>query len=181
MSNTSSGQKSFALIRILAVYKHYIEARSTFLDELQLKGQSNREPLVEFSECMVAALVDGTLADSRVQKGWDVKCLDGEKIQVKSLMNPSEQWINGHEICVNEGMDSYAIVIFEAFLPKAVIIFPARNLKAVGNALGKRHKNLDTTLQFTRANYRAICNDVSKFSNLGVRLYLPPDWDIESN
>jgi hypothetical protein len=57
------------LSRVQAAYQRYMEARNALLDELQLKRRSNRDPLSEFSEWLVAALVDGTLADSPVQPG----------------------------------------------------------------------------------------------------------------
>ncbi len=167
------------LSHLLEVYERYIDARNILLDELQLKGRSNRDPLPEFSERLVAALVEGDLADSRVQPGWDVQGTDGEKIQVKCLSNSTDEWVNGITIEVNRLMDSYAMVIFKALLPQAVIFFPARNLAAVGNALGKLHGNLDSTLQFTRANYRQILSNPSWFKGLGVRVYLPPDWALQ--
>lgn len=164
------------LSRVQAAYQRYIEARNALLDELQLSRRSNRDPLAEFSEWLVATLVDGRLADSPVQPGWDVRSPDGERIQVKYLANSADAWVNEHYIQVNDLMDSYAIVIFEAFLPKAVIIFPANNLAAVGLALSKRHDKLDTTLQFTRANYRQIVGDPARFKLLSVRTYLAPEW-----
>jgi hypothetical protein len=164
--------------RVLAVYNRYVEARDALLKELGLKRASNRDPLCEFSEWLVATLVEGVLADSPVQKDWDVQGTDGEKIQVKYLANSAGVWVNEHEIKVNAQMDSYAIVIFEALLPQAVVIFPARNLAAVGEKLGKRHGSLDTTLQFTKANYQQICTDPTGFKSLGVRLYLAPDWSL---
>jgi hypothetical protein len=165
------------LARVRAAYERYVEARNTLLDELHLGRRSNRDPLAEFSEWLVAALVGGTLADSPVQKGWDVMTPAGEKIQVKYLANSTDDsWANEHKIEIKELMDSYAIVIFEALLPQAIIIFPVRNLAAIGTKLGKRHGNLDTTLQFTRTNYLKIRQDTAGFSSLGVRLYLPPDW-----
>ncbi len=167
------------LSRVLAAFKRYAEVRNALLDELQLKRRSNRDPLAEFSEWLVAKLVKGTLADSPVQPDWDVLTPDGEKIQVKYLANPADSWVNEHYIHVSDGMDSYAIVIFEALLPQAVVMFPARNLAAVGNRLYKRHGDLDTTLQFTRANYCQICNDPDGFKVLGVRLYLHPDWVLQ--
>jgi hypothetical protein len=162
--------------RVLAAYQRYIEARNALLEELRLKRQSNRDPLAEFSEWLVAALVEGTRADNPVQKGWDVRGPDGERIQVKYLANPAGRWINEHLVHVSGQMDSYAVVIFEALLPQAVIVFPAHNLAALGTALGKRHGDLDTTLQFTRANYRQILKNAAWFKTLGVRLYLAPDW-----
>lgn len=167
------------LLRVQEAYRRYVEARNALLDELQLKRKSNRDPLAEFSEWLVAALVGGTLADSPVQPGWDVLGPDGERIQVKYLANPAEAWVNEHPVYVTELMDSYAIVIFEALLPKAVVVFPALNLAAVGTAMGKRHGNRDAALQFTRANYRRILKDPLAFKALGVRLYLAPDWIIQ--
>ena len=167
------------LSRVLAVYQRYVEARNALLDELHLSWHSNRDPLVEFSEWLVAALVGGTLAESPVQKDWDVRGPDGEKIQVKYLANSTEHWVNEHLVQVNEQMDRYAIVIVESLMPQAVVIFPARNLEAVGAALGKRHSHLDTTLQFTQANYRQILGSIAHFKTLGVAVYLPPDWSLQ--
>jgi hypothetical protein len=116
------------LSRVQSAYQRCVEARNALLDELHLNRRSNRDPLAEFSEWLVAAIVDGARADSPVQKGWDVRTADGEKFQVKYLANPAGSWVNEHEIRISELMDSYAIVIFEALLPNAVIIFPARNL-----------------------------------------------------
>jgi hypothetical protein len=160
------------LSHLLHVYRRYVEARNALLDELQLRRRSNRDPLAEFSEVFVAALVNGTLAESPVQKDWDVRRPTGETIQVKYLANPADRWVNEHEVRVNEHMDGYALVIFEALLPQAVVIFPARNLEAVGQALHKRHPNLSTTLQFTQANYRRICSELALFKSLGVEVYL---------
>jgi hypothetical protein len=167
------------LSSILTVYHRYVEARQSLLDALQLGRRSNRDPLSEFSEWLVAALVGGTLAESPVQPDWDVKTLEGEKIQVRYLANSAERWVNEHEIRVNERMDSYAIVIFEELLPEAVIIFPARNLETVSTALGKWHGDIHIALHFTQANYRYIRNNASRFRTLGVRLYLPPDWIMQ--
>lgn len=164
---------------VLSIFDQYVKARKALLAELDLKRLSNRDPLAEFSEWLVAYLVGGTLADSPVQKDWDVRTLDNEKIQVKYLANSAEVWVNEHPIKINELMDSYAVVIFEALLPQAVIIFPARNLAAVGAKLQKRHSNLDATLQFTRANYRQIRNDIGGFKSVGVRLFLSPDWALQ--
>ncbi len=168
------------LASIRATYARYVEARNALLDELNLKRRSNRDPLAEFSEWLVAAIVGGTRAENPVQKGWDVRTADGERIQVKYLANPSDVWVNEHHMHVNDDMDSYALVLFEALMPEAVIILPARQLAAVGAALGKRHGGLDSNLQFTRRNYRAIHADPATFGKVGVRLYLAPDWSLAS-
>ncbi len=167
------------LERVKAVYNRYVEARNALLEELQLKGKSNRDPLSEFSEWLVAVLVKGTLAENRVQKGWDVLTPNGEKIQVKYLANSADSGVNWHTIQTNELMNSYAVVIFEALLPQAVIIFPVINLAEVGTKLGKKHGHLDTTLQLTRANYRNILENIAEFNGSGVRVYLPPNWLLQ--
>jgi hypothetical protein len=164
------------LSHVQAAFDRYIQARNALLDELGLNRKSNRDPLAEFSEWLVAELVGGQRAESPVQADWDVQTPDDNKIQVKYLANSADKWVNEHTVIINERMNSYAIVIFEALLPQSVIIFPANNLAAVGAKLGKRHGNLDTTLQFTQANYRQIRNDTAAFKELGVRLYLPPGW-----
>ena len=167
------------LSRVLAAYRRYVEARNALLDELKLRRKSNRDPLAEFSEWLVATLIGGACADNPVQKDWDVRGPNDEKVQVKYLANSSSEWVNEHLILVNEQMDRYALVIFEELLPQAVVIFPARNLAAIGKALGKRHSNLDTTLQFTQANYRKICGNMAQFQALGVQLYLARDWAFQ--
>ena len=43
----------------------------------------------------MAALLDGTLPESRVQRGYDV-IAGGERIQVRYLGNPSGAWVNEH-------------------------------------------------------------------------------------
>jgi hypothetical protein len=111
--------------------------------------------------------------------GWDVRGPDDERIQVKYLANPVGRWVNEHEIRVNERMDSYAIVIYEALLPQAVIVFPKYNLEVVGAPLGKRSSNLDIGFWFTQANYRHVCNEIAIFNTLGIRLYLAPDWTLQ--
>jgi hypothetical protein len=169
------------LSRVHDIYNKYVEARNALLEELQLKGKSNRDPLSEFSEWLVKALVNGTLAENRVQKGWDVLSPTKERIQVKYLANSAGSGVNWHTIQVSEQMDSYALVIFEALLPKGVIIFPVNDLAKVGVALRKRHTNLDTTLQFTAKNYYDILKNVAKFKDLGVRLYVyeQPNWILK--
>jgi len=167
------------LEKVLAAYQKYIDGRNALLDELNLSQRSNRDPLSEFSEWLVAALVDGKLAESRVQKGWDVSTASDEKIQVKYLANPADRWVNEHHIVINEYMTAYALVLYEALLPTAVIIFPVTGLQKVGMLLGKKHGNLETTIQFTRQNYHRIKDNPATFAGLGVRLYLAPDWKLQ--
>ena len=48
--------------------EHYARGRAELLEAIGVTG-SNRDPLAEFSERLVAALLDGELASNRVQRG----------------------------------------------------------------------------------------------------------------
>ena len=74
---------------LLGDFSAYRQARLDLLETLGMAG-SFRDPLSEFAEVLVARLLDGTLADNRVQKGWDVLLQDGTRVQVKYVANPSE-------------------------------------------------------------------------------------------
>jgi hypothetical protein len=97
-------------------FERYARGRADLLQAIGVTG-SNRDPLAEFSERLVAALLDGELASNRVQRGWDVMA-GGRRVQVKYLANASDEvWVNEHHIQVTADMDDYAIVFFEALLP----------------------------------------------------------------
>lgn len=151
-------------------FARYSAGRAELLEALGVKG-SNRDPLAEFSERIVAALLDGELATNRVQRGWDVMAA-GRRVQVKYLANASDGvWVNEHHVIVTADMDDYAIVFFEGLLPVSVIAFPTDRLEAVGAALGKKHPNQSTTLQLTRVNYRRLMAEADHFAQLGVRTF----------
>lgn len=151
-------------------FARYSAGRAELLEALGVKG-SNRDPLAEFSERIVAALLDGELASNRVQRGWDVMAA-GRRVQVKYLANASEEvWVNEHHVQVTADMDEYGIVFFEGLLPVSVIIFPTDRLEPIGAALGKKHPNQTTTLQLTRGNYRQLISERDRFAQLGVRTF----------
>lgn len=87
-------------------------------------GVSNRDPLAEWSEHLVAALTGGRLAVSRVQAIHDLTTPDGLTVQVRYLANPNIAWVNEHAVRVLPGMDRYALVLFEAFTVTGVVMFP---------------------------------------------------------
>jgi hypothetical protein len=153
-----------------AAFERYARGRAELLEAIGVTG-SNRDPLAEFSERLVAALLDGELATNRVQRGWDV--LAGERgVQVKYLANASDEvWVNEHHIHVTAEMDDYAIVFFEALLPVTVIVFACDRLLDIATALRKKHPNRETTLQLTRVNYREMVAEQDRFAELGVRLF----------
>lgn len=134
--------------------------------------QSCRDPLSEFAEQLVARLVGGTLAKSRVQPYWDVES-DLGRIQVKYLANPSDgSWVNWHVVEPTEHEDWWALVVYLGLMPVAVYLFPSGDLTEICEALGKRHGNQSCTLQFTKNNHRDISADPQKFEALGMRVFL---------
>ena len=166
------------LERVTSIYARYVDARNALLAELRLGRNSNRDPLAEFAEWLVAALLGGTLAPSPVQAHWDVEVPEVGKVQVKYLANSgSERWVNEHPVRVTELMDAYAIVFYESLLPVSVVLLPARGLADIGAALGKRHPNQHTTLQLTRSNYVRLVGEPAVFRPLGVRAWRGPRWD----
>jgi len=160
------------LIRAMARYR---TARREFLVALGIPA-SNRDPLAEFSERLVAELVGGRLADSRVAKGFDVVDPDGRKIQVRYLANPEGAWVNEHLITFDDDLDFYALAIIEALEPTAVICFARDTLAQVCAHLGKRHPQQERTLQLTRVNAKACLSDRARFAPLGVRVWRAPEW-----
>jgi hypothetical protein len=136
-----------------------------FLGQIDHAG-SNRDPLAEFSEVLVAELLSGRLASSRVEKYYDLTDPEGRRVQVRYLTNPAGGWINEH-VVDTRNVDRYALVVFENLEPCHVLVFP-QDLTPVCTGLGKRHGSQDRLLQLTRRNYRQIIEQQERFSALGV-------------
>ena len=158
-----------ALFEALDTYR---PARQRMLETLGLEA-SNRDPLAEWSEHFVAALINGQLAPSRVQVAYDLTTPDGIRVQVRYLANPGTNWVNEHRVQMPDGADRYALVVFEAFEVVGVIMFPP-NLTPICEALQKRHAHQDTVLLLTRRNWWTIRDDPERFRELDVQLWLPP-------
>ena len=159
------------LNNLLRIFEDY---RLKRLDLLKAIGipYSCRDPLSEFSEKIVAILLNAKTPKSRVQKGYDLETSDGTRIEVKYLSNPKDNWINWHVITFNEFRDKYALVYYEELSPKGVFVFQKEGLDKVCKALGKRHGNTETELQFTINNYRDLTSNPDKFRNIGVEIFL---------
>lgn len=155
---------------LLSQFQAYSKARSQFLEQLNL-SKSCRDPLAEFSEILVSRILSATLADSRVQKGYDLVRPNQRLVQVKYLLNPSKVWINEHPIRFPPLVDEYALVIFVGLQLEAVLVFQRESLSQVCALLAKAHPNQDITLQFTRRNYESILSEKSKFEKLGLEVY----------
>ena len=152
------------MLNALQAYRH---ARATGLQALGC-DTSNRDPFAEFSEHLVAGLLDAELAASRVQKGYDVTTPDGDRVQVRYLANPGGRWVSEHLVDFRADCDRYALVVFEAFDPRSVVVFNHSTLPDVCAALGERHPNQDVVLQLTQRNYRQLLADHREFARLGV-------------
>ena len=161
---------------LLAALEDYRLARERLLSVLGPR-MSNRDPLAEFAEHFVAALMGGQLAVNPVQAYWDLELADGARVQVKCLVNgadpSSKAWANEHLVRSLPGVEWYALVIIEGFKVSGVAAFPPM-LGAVGHALGKQHDDQDTTLQFGRRNWLAIRDHPDRFRDLGMGVWLPP-------
>jgi len=169
------------LVELLHDLASYRDARRAFLTALGCDG-SNRDPLSEFSEQIALAALGGTMAPSRVQKGWDLKDPDGRRVQVRYLTNPVEkEWPNGHVVDFRDGgCDRYALVLFEGLEPLALLVFDGDHMAAVGAALAKRHGDQEHVLQLTRANYVTLKDNPERFAALGVTVIdLGPDMKAE--
>jgi hypothetical protein len=156
-----------ALLEALAKYR---AARTDFLDALGCRG-SNRDPFAEFGECLALVAIGGSMATSRTQKGWDFTDPAGQRVQVRYLANPQGPWVNEHLVDFRSGgCDRYALLVVEAFEPKALLVFDGDHMASVGAALGKRHGDQERTLQLTQVNYKALMAAPGAFAELGVQV-----------
>jgi hypothetical protein len=84
--------------QLMSALDEYRPARKALLATLGLSA-SNRDPLAEFGEQLVHDLLGGVLAQSRAQAGHDLVQVDGRKVQVRYLANPSSgPWVNEHRM-----------------------------------------------------------------------------------
>lgn len=155
------------LLEALAAYRL---SRRAFLGTLGCDG-SNRDPLAEFSEHLVAALLGGQLAHSRVQKGFDLTTPDGGRVQVRYLANPRNRWVNEHLVDFRGDCDRYALVAFEDLEPRAVVVFSKETIGDVCRVLGKRHSHQSSYLQLTQRNFTHLLKERARFGTLGVEVY----------
>jgi len=155
-----------------SLFRAYSEARRQFLKTLGCHD-SYRDPLSEFAERLVCQQLGGTMAGSRVQKGYDLVTPDGRRVQVKYLANPSGPWRNGHAVMFSGEMDDYAVVFFEGPEVRAIIVFRRETLGSVCLELKKRHPNQDSVLQLTQADFNKLILDQKLFAKLGVSCFVP--------
>jgi len=155
---------------LLALLQDYARARAEFLAQIE-RPTSCRDPLAEFSEVLVARLLNAECAGRRDQKGFDLIRPDNRRVQVKYLSNPDWNWRNEHTIDFTGGCDDYALVIIVDFRVEAVLVFPRESIARVYTVLGKRHRGQGSRLLFTRRNCEVILESPAKFQELGVEVY----------
>ena len=127
MAESQNSFYSSVVDELVSQFQSYSKSRSRFLEQLNL-SKSCRDPLAEFSEVLVGKLLNATLADSRVQKGYDLVKPNQRLVQVKYLCNPSGNWINEHPIKFPDSVDEYALVIFVSLQLESVLVFQRETL-----------------------------------------------------
>ena len=160
---------------MLEDFKNYRETRRNLLEKLD-RPDSNRDPLAEFSEKLAETILKAKRAGRREQKGFDLEGPSGEKIEVKYVAQVTNKdgtinWKNWHTVKFNEYRDKYALVVFVDLLPRHMFVFSKHKIGDLCQALGKKHPQQDTTLQFTKTSYHTIVENQEKFKNLGVVVY----------
>ena len=136
----------------------YSKERRRFLKSISWTD-SNRDPFSVASEIIVRHLLGGELARNQVQKGWDLIDATGRKVQVKYLANAGEKWTNEHHVKFPDGVDIFALVVFEQHAPRSILLFNKAHIAMLCDRLGKRHKNQDSEIQFTQVNYRSVLEE----------------------
>lgn len=151
-------------------YTEYCRARSKLLSLLP-RSISGRDPTSEFSEALVAKILNAKSAASPVQKGYDLIRSDNRTVQVRSLSNSKGAWKNFHTIDFNGDCDEYALVVFVDRQLKAVLVFTRDCVENACRLLSKRHANQKTTLQIYESDFRAFLRRQNEFETIGMSIY----------
>ena len=165
-----ASRKPATVNQLKAWYREYLDATDRLLRNLNSYG-SQKDPIPEIAEQIIAAAKQGTLADSPVQPDWDVRLPDGKTIQVRSLRNTSlDRWTNEHTMVDTGGFDYYALVVFINRKPKYYLWVPMvhfAELKKLWNARGK----IEDEVGVTSLRMRQVMKDDGKFNSIGVYIH----------
>jgi hypothetical protein len=156
--------------RLINLFLKYRNERKNILKTIE-REKSNRDPLCEFAEKIASVILDARRAENPVQKGFDMIDNQGKKIDVKFLSNPKDSWVNWHVIYASDLRDQEALVYYEDLEPKFMFVFELERIGKLTKALGKRHKDLDTSLQFTKTDYIKLTSDPKKYKEYGVKVF----------
>ena len=157
--------------QLLGALDAYRPARQAFLAALRLPA-SNRDPLAEFGEQIVHALIARlhgavTCAD-RARPGAARRKEGSGALPRQPGCGVGEQALRAFD-----RRHRVRSCCSRRSLFTAVLVFPLDNLARICAALGKRHPRQNKSLQFTRRNLQAIRDDPDRFRGFGMRVWLP--------
>lgn len=163
-----------SISEVWSVFEEYREARLKLLAAIG-PSDSQRDPLTDLGEWLVYRLMGGTLAPSRTQRGHDVISPTGERVQVKTLANPAGVDRNAVGVEFKEGVDRFAVVLFEDFVPRAVVIFRRGSLRELNRVLGNRPTKADpeVTLSLRLRHVALLLSDSGALASLGIEVFHP--------
>jgi hypothetical protein len=159
---------------IIAAFEAYRASRIRLMALLG-PADSQRDPLTEFGEWLVARLVGGRLAESRTQPGHDVIGPTRERIQVRTLSNPARYDRNSVIVEFKEGVDRFAVVFYEDFRPQVVTIFRTGSFRELNRILGNRPTKADPEVKLSLSLRHVVIfrTNPEMFATRGVSVYHP--------
>ncbi len=164
---------------IVSSLQPYVDARQSLLRAVGATG-SNRDPLSELTETVVAQLLDGVPAKSRVNKGWDLQRSDGRTVEVKYVANGSYSWINGHDIRFPAGRDEHALVLIVDLVPQVLLVFDQASATRCYEGLKKYHdRHDDQRLLITPEMLKKIWKKDLDLSTFSVEV-IPLPWAVQA-
>ena len=123
---------------ILSLWNNYIAARQQLMDRQLIRTFNN--PVEDFSELLVARIMNGTLALNVNQRDFDVETND-KCIQVKSIAKAPNN-TNGYIVTIkdreNQLATHYAFVFFDNYFPVDIFIVCAEFVRDYGKSQIKR-------------------------------------------
>ncbi len=164
---------------IVSLLPRYVDARQSLLRAVGATN-SNRDPLSELAETVVAQLLDGVPAKNRVNKGWDLKRSDERTVEVKYVANGSGSWINGHDIRFPAGRDEHALVLIVDLVPQVLLVFDQASATRCYEGLKKYHdRHDDQRLLITPEMLKKIWKKDLDLSTFSVEV-IPLPWAVQA-
>ncbi len=139
----------------LHTWQQFVNARQLLFEQNIIRTFNN--PIEDFSEFLVSAVVKGRLARNVNQKDYDVET-DEMSIQVKSVAKAPNN-PNGYIVTArdreNQLATHYAFCFFQNYVPSGLYIVNADFVRDFGRAQIKRH-DLEVACQHTDLNFTVI-------------------------
>ena len=163
---------------LLQASQEYLSARAKLLSSLQLDDKQfdneKVDPLTLVSEILVAMLFRGNLAIRRDQKGFDVETPEGQRIQVKYVLNKDEQ----HFLKRGEGWALYSVVLFRDGQVHMVVAFPNKDLTEVYQAFTHHNNSCPDPsggFNLTKTRFTQMSKEKERFGQLGLQIWSNED------